>query len=145
MNENTEILEYVYKNANMGAESLTTLLKAIHNKENKMKPIIEEQLKKYEKFVKDSEKILKKYKVELKEYNKMAKMSSWMGINMEMLKDNSDSRVASMLIQGLTMGTIEMTRKIEDYKTKVEKDVLKIAKDFLSFQEDSIEKTKPFL
>ena len=145
MNENTEILEYIYKNAKMGANSLTTLQKAIHNKDNKMKPIIEEQIKKYEKFIKDSEKILKKLKVELKEYGTMAKMSSWMGINMEMIKDNSDSRVAGMLIQGLTMGTIEMTKKIEDYQKTVDKDVLKIAKDFLKFQEDSIEKTKPFL
>lgn len=145
MNENTEILEYIYKNAKMGADSLTTLQKAIHNKDNKMKPIIEEQIKKYEKFIKDSEKILKKLKVELKEYGTMAKMSSWMGINMEMIKDNSDSRVAGMLIQGLTMGTIEMTKKIEDYQKTVDKDVLKIAKDFLKFQEDSIEKTKPFL
>lgn len=145
MNENTEILEYIYKNAKMGADSLTTLQKAIHNKDNKMKPIIEEQIKKYENFIKDSEKILKKLKVELKEYGTMAKMSSWMGINMEMIKDNSDSRVAGMLIQGLTMGTIEMTKKIEDYEKTADKDVLKIAKDFLKFQEDSIEKTKPFL
>ena len=145
MNENTEILEYIYKNAKMGADSLNTLQKAIHNKDNKMKPIIEEQIKKYEKFIKDSEKILKKLKVELKEYGPMAKMSSWMGINMEMIKDNSDSRVAGMLIQGLTMGTIEMTKKIEDYEKTTDKGVLKIAKDFLKFQEDSIEKTKPFL
>lgn len=145
MNENTEILEYIYKNSKMGADSLTTLLKAIHNKDNKMKLIIEEQLKEYEKFINKSEKELKKKKAELKEYGMMAKMSSWMGINTEMLKDNSDSRVASMLIQGLTMGTIEMTKKIDDYEKTVEKDILNLAKDFLKFQENSIEKTKPFL
>ena len=145
MNENTELLEYIYKNSQMGADSLTTLLKAIQNKDNKMKPIIEEQLKEYEKFIKESEKALKKYKVDPKEYGMMAKMGSWMGINTEMLKDNSDSRVASMLIQGLTMGTVEMTKKIDDYTKTAEKDVLILAKDFLKFQENSIEKTKPFL
>ena len=145
MNENIELLEYIYKNSQMGADSLTTLLKAIQNKDNKMKPIIEEQLKEYEKFIKESEKLLKKYKVELKEYGMMAKMGSWIGINMEMLKDNSDSRVASMLIQGLTMGTVEMTKKIDDYTKTAEKNVLNLAKDFLKFQENSIEKTKPFL
>ena len=145
MNENTELLEYIYKNSQMGADSLTNLLKAIQNKDNKMKPIIEEQLKEYEKFIKESEKALKKYKVDPKEYGMMAKMGSWMGINMEMLKDNSDSRVASMLIQGLTMGTVEMTKKIDDYTKTAEKNVLNLAKDFLKFQENSIEKTKPFL
>lgn len=145
MNENTEILEYIYKNAKMGVESVTTLINTIHNKDNKLKAVVEEQLKKYESFVKDSEKILKKEKVDFKEYGTMAKMSSWMGIKMEMLKDNSDSRVASMLIQGLTMGVIEMEKKIEEYEKKVDKNVLKIAKDFKSFQEDSIEKLKAYL
>lgn len=145
MNTNTELLEYIYKNSQMGADSLTTLLKVIQNKDNKMKPIIEEQLKEYEKFIKESEKALKKHKVDPKEYGMMAKMGARMGINMEMLKDNSDSRVASMLIQGLTMGTVEMTKKIADYTKTAEKDVLNLAKDFLKFQENSIEKTKPFL
>ena len=145
MNENTEVLEYIYKNAKMGAESVTTLINTIHNKDNKLKAVVEEQLKKYEKFVKDSEKILKKQKADFKEYNPMAKMSSWMGIKMEMLKDNSDSRVASMLIQGLTMGVIEMEKKIQEYDKKVDKDVLKIAKDFKDFQQDSIEKLKVYL
>ena len=145
MNENTEILEYIYKDAQMGAESVTNLIKAIQNKDNKIKPVVEEQLKKYEAFIKRSEKILKKLKVELKEYNAMAKMSSWMGIKMEMLKDNSDARIADMLIKGLTMGTIDMNKKIDNYEKIIDKDVLKIAKDFRSFQEDSIEKLKVYL
>ena len=145
MNENIELLEYIYKNAKMGADSTTTLINTIHNKDNKLKAVVEEQLKKYEKFVKDSEKILKKKKADFKEYGMMAKMSSTMGIKMEMLKDNSDSRVASMLIQGLTMGVIEMGKKIDEYDKKVDKDVLKIAKDFKTFQEDSIEKLKTYL
>lgn len=145
MNENTEILEYIYKNAKMGANSVTTLINTIHNKDNKLKAVVEEQLKKYENLVKDSEKILKKKKADFKEYGIMAKMSSTMGIKMEMLKDNSDSRVASMLIQGLTMGVIEMGKKIDEYDKKVDKDILKLAKDFKAFQEDSIEKLKAYL
>ena len=145
MNENIEILEYIYKNAKMGADSVTTLINTIHNKDNKLKAVVEEQLKKYESFVKDSKKILKKEKADLKEFGMMAKMSSKMGIKMEMLKDNSDSRIASMLIQGLTMGVVEMGKKIDEYDKKIDKDILKLAKDFKAFQEDSIEKLKVYL
>ncbi len=145
MNENTEILEYIYKDANMGAESITTLIKTLQSKDNKIKPVLEEELKKYEEYIKKSEKQLKKLKVELKEFSTMAKMSSWMGIKMEMLKDNSDARIADMLIKGLTMGTIDMNKKIDNYEKIVDKDVLKLAKEFRSFQEDSIEKLKVYL
>ena len=145
MNENTEILEYIYKDANMGAESITTLIKTLQSKDNKIKPVLEKVLKKYEEYIKKSEKQLKKLKVELKEFSTMAKMSSWMGIKMEMLKDNSDARIADMLIKGLTMGTIDMNKKIDNYEKIVDKDVLKLAKEFKSFQEDSIEKLKVYL
>lgn len=145
MNENTEILEYIYKDANMGAESITTLIKTLQSKDNKIKPVLEEELKKYEEYIKKSEKLLKKLKVELKEFSTMAKMSSWMGIKMEMLKDNSDARIADMLIKGLTMGTIDMNKKIDNYEKIVDKDILKLAKEFKSFQEDSIEKLKVYL
>lgn len=145
MNENTEILEYIYKDANMGAESITTLIKTLQSKDNKIKPVLEEELKKYEEYIKKSEKQLKKLKVELKEFSTMAKMSSWMGIKMEMLKDNSDARIADMLIKGLTVGTIDMNKKIDNYEKIVDKDVLKLAKEFKSFQEDSIEKLKVYL
>ena len=145
MNENTEILEYIYKDANMGAESITTLIKTLQSKDNKIKPVLEKVLKKYEEYIKKSEKQLKKLKVELKEFSTMAKMSSWMGIKMEMLKDNSDARIADMLIKGLTMGTIDMNKKIDNYEKIVDKDVLKLAKEFRSFQEDSIEKLKVYL
>lgn len=145
MNENTEILEYIYKDANMGAESITTLIKTLQSKDNKIKPVLEEELKKYEEYIKKSEKQLKKLKVELKEFSTMTKMSSWMGIKMEMLKDNSDARIADMLIKGLTMGTIDMNKRIDNYEKIVDKDVLKLAKEFKSFQEDSIEKLKVYL
>ncbi len=145
MNENTEILEYIYKDANMGAESITTLIKTLQSKDNKIKPVLEKVLKKYEEYIKKSEKQLKKLKVELKEFSTMAKMSSWMGIKMEMLKDNSDARIADMLIKGLTMGTIDMNKKIDNYEKIVDKDILKLAKEFRSFQEDSIEKLKAYL
>lgn len=145
MNANTEILEYIYKDANMGAESITTLIKTLQSKDNKIKPVLEEELKKYEEYIKKSEKQLKKLKVELKEFSTMAKMSSWMGIKMEMLKDNSDARIADMLIKGLTMGTIDMNKRIDNYEKIVDKDILKLAKEFRSFQEDSIEKLKVYL
>ena len=145
MNENNEVLEFIYKDANMGVESITTLLNTIKEKDNKIKNASEDALKDYEKYLKESKKLIHKNKLEVKEENMMAKASAWMGIKMELMKDNSDARIADMLIKGLTMGSIESSKKIDDYKDKIDKDILKLLKDFQKFQEDAINKLKKYL
>ena len=57
MNENEELLEYIYQTADMGTKSLTDLLNDINDKDNKIKKLISEQLKGYEKYLKYPEKI----------------------------------------------------------------------------------------
>lgn len=145
MNENNELLLYIYENASMGVKSTTTLIRTINNKDNKIKKILEDELKKYESFVKDSEKLLKKYKVEKKEKGFIADISSYMGIKMEMLKDNSDARVADMLTKGFTMGNLDITKKIDMYEKAADKDILNLAKKLLNFGEYNIELLKPYL
>ena len=64
---------------------------------------------------------------------------------METMKDNSDPAIASMVIEGLTMGIVEMETKIENYKNLVDKKILKLSTKFLKFQEEEIEKLKTFM
>lgn len=144
MKENNEFLEYIYKCANMGYESTTNLIRALENKDNKLKKAIEDELKEYEKIVKDCKKILKSNKLEPKSTNIMTKMSSFLGINMEVMKDNSDSAIAEMLIQGLNMGKIEMEKKLDKYKD-CDKKIIKLAKDLYEFQNNSITELKKYL
>lgn len=145
MNENMELLNFVYENAEMGVHTLNNLSDILRNKDNKIKGLIEDELKEYNSFLKEAEKLLKKNKVEPKKTNLMAKISSKMGIAMETMKDNSDPAIASMVIEGLTMGIVEMETKIENYKKLVDKKILKLSTKFLKFQEEEIEKIKTFM
>lgn len=145
MNINAELLEYIYQTSDMGVKSTTYLLQDLNHKDNKIKNEIEQILKEYEKILKESKTLLKKYKVKPKEKSKMADLSSFFGIKMEVMKDNSDRKIADMLLQGLTMGIIEMEKKIEDYHEKCEKEILKIAKDLLTFEQDYTKKIKEYL
>ena len=145
MNENNELLLYIYENADMGVKSTTTLIRTINGKDNKIKKVLDGELKGYENFLKKSEKLLKKYKIEKKTKGIMADMGSFMGIKMEMLKDNSDARVADMLTKGFTMGNIDITKKIDMYKDDAEKDILDLAKELLEFGKANIEYLKPYL
>ena len=145
MNENAELLEFIYQNASMGVKSCTNLIKILNTKDKKIKKIVEGELKGYESFVKKSEQLLKKYKVEPKEKGVMADLMSKMGMNMEMMKDNSDARVADMLTKGFTMGNVDISKKIDRFEGDADKDILKLAKDLLKFGNENIELLKPYL
>ncbi len=145
MNENNELLMHIYETAQMGSYSTTTLLNKIKNKENKLKFILEQEIKEYEKYIKTSEKILIKNEITPKEPSLMAKIGSNMGIMKETIIDNSDSALAQMLIEGMTMGVTTLTAKISSYRKNADRKILNIAKDFVSFQEEEIEKLKTFM
>lgn len=145
MNENNELLEYIYQTAEMGVFSTTKLIEDINGKENKIKKVIEGILKGYENFLKDSKKMLEKKKTEIKENSTFSKMGASMGIKKEVKEDNSDAAIAHMMIEGLTMGTVDISSKIKNYERDADKDILTLAKKFLKFQEESIEFLKKYL
>ena len=136
MNVNQELLEYIYQSSEMGVVSLTNLLKDLNEKENKLKPVISDELSFYEKYQKKSKKLLKEEKIEAKENSMMTKMMSKMGISKEVKSDNSDASIAHMLIEGLTMGVVDMESKIKNYEKDADKKILKLASDYLKFQQE---------
>ena len=68
-----------------------------------------------------------------------------MGIKKEVSKDNSDSSIAHMLTEGITMGIVDMETKLKNYKNTVDKKIYNLGKDFLKFQQEEIEKLKEFM
>lgn len=144
MKEKNELLMHIYQTSDMGEKSTTKLINLLKEKDNKIKNILEDELKEYEEIKKKSEKILKKEKIDPKSLGMMAEMMANMEMKLEVMKDNSDSAIASMLIEGFTMGTIEMNKKLECYK-ETEKNTINLGKDLLKFQEEEIEKLKKYL
>ena len=145
MNENIEMIEYIYKSSEMRVISCTKLLNELNNKENRIKKLISEELKKYENYLKETEKIIKKSKYEIKKASIMAKIGADIGIVKEVLMDNSDSRISNMLIQGFTMGITDIKSKISKYRKIVDKKVLKLALSYLKFQEEEVKKLSKYL
>lgn len=145
MNENEEILQYIYQTSNMGYQSTKDLINTIKSKDNKIKKLVEEINKHYEKYAKETEKMLNKQDLKAKPIGMMAKAMSKMSISKEMISDNSDSNIADMLIQGLTMGNLELTKHIDNYEKTADKKIINLAKDLRKFGEEYIEKLKTYL
>ncbi|MDO4395049.1 MAG: hypothetical protein Q4C23_03615 [Mycoplasmatota bacterium] len=145
MNQNSELLLYIYQNAEMGVKSTTQLINLLNKSDNKIKTTVEKQLKGYESFLKKSQNLLKKNKISPKGTNIIAKISSSIGISMEFMKDNSDAKIADMLIRGFTMGNIDIDKLIDKYKNEADKNIIHLAKELKKFGEENIELLKSYL
>lgn len=145
MKDKNELLEYIYQTTDLGKKGLIHLLQALENKDNKIKKDIERQLEGYEKLHKETKELLKDNKVKPKDKGAFIELINKMGVNMNVMMDNSDTKVAEIIIQGLTMGIVEMEKKIKAYEDEVEKDIIKLAKKVLKYQEKCLDEMKEYL
>lgn len=145
MDQNLELLEYLYQDAEMGAYTITELLRQLKEKDNHIKGALEDILKGYEKYQKIVKSRLKDSGASTKKTGLSAKMGSKMGIKKEVLHDNSDASIADMVIQGLTMGTTDVEKRIHMFDEKTSKENQELAKEVLTFEEEAIEQLKRFL
>lgn len=145
MDETNELLVCIYQDCEMAVFNLENLLNELLNKDNKIKSDIEFILKEYEKYFKETKKLMKENKIKPQKSSMMAKMGSKIGIKNNVKKDNSDSKISDIVIQGLVMGIIDINKRIDNYKEESGKDTLMLAKRLLSFQEDSVDKLKEYL
>lgn len=144
MNTNNELLMHIYETSDMGVKSTKKLLKILKDKDNKIKNEIEKELKEYESIYKKSKKILKKQDIKMST-NILANISANTAMSMEISKDNSDSKIADILLRGFVMGIAKIEKKIKDYKKDVDHTTLKLAKDLLKFQQNSVDEVKKYL
>lgn len=145
MNENKELLVLIHDNTKMGLTSTQKLLTLIKDKNNKTKNILENELKEYTAYYKECKHLMKKNKIKIEHTEFLKNLTSTVAMKMEVNKDNSDSKIANILIRGFNMGNIDIEARIKNYKKEVDKDILKLAKDILTFGETEINKLKAYL
>ena len=145
MKEKYEILEHIHQDSSMAIHSMEKLMEKLKDKDNSIKGYVEEILGEYKDFENESRRILEEANKEVSDPSFMAKMGSSMGIAKEVKEDNSDAAIAEMLIEGITMGTVEIEKKLKDYDKELDKEHKKLAKKFLKFQEKAIDGLKEYL
>ena len=74
----------------------------------------------------------------------LAKAGMWAGLEMETLADRSDAHIAEIVIQGATMGVIEMTKALNSYGG-ADVGARDLASRFVAQQNETIERQKAFL
>ena len=142
MNNNLEFLKFVSKNSEMGFKAIKDLLDAIDDKE--FKKIIKQQEKKYKEIYDEAVSLLDNYNEEPKDLSGMEKISSYIMIKIELIKDSSINNIAEMMIKGSNMGVIDIKKKLNTYD-ELDKKVTHLGEKLLETEENNIEQLKPFL
>lgn len=138
----TKLIDEAYKNMRMGSFAIDAIITKIENKE--LENLLRKQNKFYLDTTKKIEKISKDYKHEPVDINIFLKGSSFASIKLKTMMNNETSKIASMLIEGTTMGITEMIKAQSDYPTNNE-DIKKITNEIVSNEEEFVESLKRFL
>lgn len=145
MEDNKEFILYLYQVCEMGVTSTKHLLDIINNKDNKIKKLLTEELNEYEEYFAEVKNLIDKKEINPKPSSMMSKIGSTIGMNFEMMNDNSDARIADMLIQGYTMGVLEITKKMKQYKDSISKEEKNLAERINKTQNKNIKELKKYL
>ena len=140
---NKDVLDELNKGCAMGMDAIKNILEKVEDK--KFKDVLENEFDKYKEIHHRIENKYEEYsKDDPTETNVMNKMMTSMMTEMKLMSDNSDSKIAELLMQGTNMGIIE-GKKLLNHKEHLDKEVETILKDFIAMQESSVETYKKYL
>lgn len=142
MGKDIEFLNYIYQNAKMGVVGIDNIKGKIFDDE--LKNIIASQKKEYETIADNASKLLNELGATEKDISSLAKVMTYFMANMELLKDDSASNIAKMMIEGSNKGIIEITQKLNSYSNMNAK-IIKLAKKLLATEQHNIEDLKIYL
>ena len=140
---NVKVLDEVNKGTTMGMDAISYVAEKVGDE--RFKKVLDVEYGKYKKIANRVSDVYSQYsQEEPQETNKMEKMMTWYGVQMNTLKDKSNSKISELLMQGTNMGIIE-GRRLLNNKPSVDNEVKQILNDFVVMQEDSVETIKKYL
>ena len=142
MDNSIRLLEFIYKNAKMGSTSIEDLIDV--NEDFRFRDELVHEKETYDAFVKKVIKVMNDMGKEVKDLSYFSELQSYLMIKMETIKDKSVEHLAGMMMQGSTMGIVQITKKIRDYKDS-DKRVVYLAKELLEIEEQNFYELKKYL
>lgn len=142
-NENeVNVLDELNKGACMGMDAINYILPKV--KDKKLYDLLQKQYNEYKDVNLKISKLYPEYSdKDPHETNAINKAMTWYGIQMKTLTDQSNSKIAELLMQGTNMGIIE-GRKLLNHKN-TDPSVYSIIQEYVNMQEEIVEQLKKFL
>lgn len=142
MQQDAELLNSIYQNAKMGEEALNTVITSVDS--DHMKSELQSQMAGYSDLYSQAQRKMAEQRVEPRDVDRLTKASTYIGAKINTLLDHSTSHIAELLIQGSTMGVIEMTESMNKF-TNASTPVKDLANKVVTFENQNIERMKTYL
>ena len=143
MNANTELLNFIYQNSQMGVDTVRQLMDITENAD--FQKLLSEHLEGYQKVHEKAWRMLNENGYDEKGLSAFEKIRTYLMVNIQTMKDHSASNIAAMLIQGSSMGITEAVQKLNRYEGETDKDIRKLMEELKKFEERNIEELKAYL
>jgi len=136
------VLDELNKGACMGCDAIIFVLDKVVDEDFKKE--LEREYNNYKKINDEIEKLYPEYSnKEVHDTSTMNKLRTWYGIEMKTLVDESTSKLAELIMQGVNMGIIEGRRLLNHKHT--DENVNRLVQEYVDMQEEAVENLKRFL
>ena len=142
MNRPEYILNEINKGIKMGMDSISSIAEKVTD--DQLKDDLQSEYNQYNTILNDVNAELGKYEEFPKELNPAQKMMGWFDIQISTMTDESDSKIAEMLIKGTNMGIIEGVKLLNN-NPETTPEIKNILTNFIQFQENNVERLKKYL
>lgn len=142
MDDNIELLNFIYQNSQMGVTTLKQLLPLVEDQE--LKKHLEKQRDGYLHFHQEAKELLHQAGYDEKGIDAFEKIRTYLMINMQTLMDKSTQHLSKMVLIGSNMGVIEAIAKRHRF-TKAKSNVVSIMKELELFEKRNMEELENFL
>lgn len=138
-----ELLNEIYLNCKMGATAVDELLPNVAD--TAFASELQNTMMQHQTMVNRAATELRSRSKIPSERGALAKAGLWSSIKLHMFTNkNNNSHIAEMMIQGDTMGIINMTKALKSYNA-ADPEVVEIARTVITQEQDSIERMKQYL
>jgi len=135
------MLNRIYRDARIGAETIDSLLP--HSTSPSMTASMIRQMYRYRGFAHMAKEQLRNKGAAPHRASPLSRASIRFGVATHTLFDNSNSHIAELLINGNTMGIIDMTKAVHSIPSSPQTRAL--GKELLQFEQNSIDHMKRYL
>lgn len=142
MNGNTELLNYIYQNAEMGTKTISQLLDIVED--SAFKAQLQAQYEEYRRMRQAAQDKLQACGYDEKGISAFDTLRSYLMIGVQTLGDKSASHVAEMMIIGSNMGVIEAIKKLKQY-SGAEPEIIQLMEHLKTVEENNIQSLKAYL
>ncbi len=140
--QDVELLQFVYKTAEMGAKSLDDLLPSVGD--SKLRAALGHQTREYREISASAAAMLKSHGETPKDPGLAARLSAEFMTAAKTMADSSASNIAQMVIQGSTMGVAKGIQHLNDYAGNDPR-VRSLAQTLIQTEEQNLDQMKKYL